>query len=75
MRLLLLSSCAAFAASQIFESEKFNVTDALISQGVDISALPQLNAISKRSSNAACSIAVSLSHSVPSTTTLNMAYE
>lgn len=60
MRLVFLSSFIAFAASQIFESENFNITDALVSQGVDISALPQLNAISERSPHAACSIAVSL---------------
>ena len=60
MRLLLLTSYAIAVASQIFENENFNVTEALISQGVDVSALPQLNAITERLSDLGCSIAVGL---------------
>ncbi|KAF2993403.1 hypothetical protein E8E13_001641 [Curvularia kusanoi] len=59
MRLLLLTSYAIAVATQIFENEDFNVTEALISQGVDVSALPQLNAITERSSDLGCSIACS----------------
>jgi hypothetical protein len=64
MRLLLLAGYAALAVSQDFESVDFNVTEALISQGVNVSALPQLNAITERSSGAACSIAVGLYQSI-----------
>lgn len=58
MRLLLLTSYAIAVASQIFEDKDFNVTEALISQGVDVSSLPQLDAITERSSDLGCSIAV-----------------
>jgi hypothetical protein len=59
MRPFLLAISAIRVASQVFESENFNVTEALIAQGVDVSALPQLNGLTERSSDVACSIAVS----------------
>ena len=60
MRFLLLAIYAAFVASLDFESANFNVTEALISQGVNVSALPQPDAPTERSSGVACSIAVGL---------------
>ncbi|KIX97936.1 uncharacterized protein Z520_06014 [Fonsecaea multimorphosa CBS 102226] len=50
---------AAFAAAQnnTFEPPDFNVTEALINQGVNVSALPELDSLTKRSSLSACSIA------------------
>ncbi|KAJ8112284.1 hypothetical protein OPT61_g5312 [Boeremia exigua] len=47
------------ASSQVFESEDFNVIEALIAQGVNVSALPQLDTITKRSSDVACSLTCS----------------
>ncbi|EXJ71952.1 uncharacterized protein A1O5_04454 [Cladophialophora psammophila CBS 110553] len=50
---------AASAAAQdsTFEPPDFNVTLALIDQGVNVSALPELDSLTKRSSLSACSIA------------------
>ncbi|KAK7949220.1 uncharacterized protein PG986_010106 [Apiospora aurea] len=46
---------AAVAKSQHpFEPANFNVTEALIQQGVDVSALPELASLAERSSNLAC---------------------
>ncbi|ETI29173.1 hypothetical protein G647_01626 [Cladophialophora carrionii CBS 160.54] len=45
------------AQDSTFEPVDFNVTDALIDQGVNISALPELESLATRSSTAGCSIA------------------
>jgi hypothetical protein len=47
------------AQDSTFEPPDFNVTDALLDQGVNISALPELESLTTRSSTAGCSIAVS----------------
>ena len=47
-------------ASQVFEPADFSVTEALLDQGVNVSALPELAGLVGRSSNLACDIAVSI---------------
>jgi hypothetical protein len=59
MRLVLLASFVASVASQAFESADFNVMEALIAQGVNITALPQLSELVERSSDVGCKVAVS----------------
>lgn len=56
-----LSALAAFVSAQtgIFEPVGFNVTKALISNGVNVSAIPELAALTERSLLSECSIAVS----------------
>ncbi|KZM26852.1 flavin adenine dinucleotide binding [Ascochyta rabiei] len=49
---VLVSCCAA---QNFFEAADFNVTEALLQQGVDISALPGLAALVERSTDQACS--------------------
>ncbi len=56
---LLLAGVASGVLGQIFEPTDFNATDALIDLGVNVSALPALDALVDRSSTAGCSIAVS----------------
>ena len=58
LRTLLLAGLAAGAKGQAFEPADFNVTEALIEQGVNLSALPELASLAERSSNSACQIAV-----------------
>jgi len=58
MRSILFAVFASFVASQNFEASDFNVTEALIDQGVNVSALPELAGLVERSSNLACNIAV-----------------
>jgi hypothetical protein len=58
MRSFLLAALASFVASQTFEASDFNVTEALLAQGVNVSALPELVDLVERSSNLACNIAV-----------------
>jgi hypothetical protein len=53
---VLTASCVA---RESFETADFNVVDALLKQGVDVSALPDLATLVARSSYNACSIAVS----------------
>ncbi|KAK8006058.1 hypothetical protein PG991_012355 [Apiospora marii] len=50
----LLAALAVGAKSQTFEPANFNVTQALIGQGVNLSALPELASLAGRSSNSAC---------------------
>ncbi|USP81711.1 hypothetical protein yc1106_08985 [Curvularia clavata] len=57
MRSLLLAAFASFAVSQTFEASDFNVTEALIAQGVDVASLPGLSGLVGRSSKTACDIA------------------
>ena len=56
-----LSALAAFVSAQtgIFEPADFNVTRALIANGVNVSAIPELAALTERSLLSECSIAVS----------------
>lgn len=55
-----LSSVLAVAAAQaIVEPENFNLSEALLSHGVNVSALPQLGGLVERSQLDGCSIAVS----------------
>ena len=61
---VLMASCVAQDA---FESADFNVTEALLEQGVNVSALPELAGLVERSSDLACSVAVSAYHIVDST--------
>ena len=59
MRSFLFATLASLVASQAFEAADFNVTEALLDQGVNVSALPELASLVERSSNLACNIAVS----------------
>jgi len=47
-------------AQQTFESSDFDVTAALLGNGVDVSDIPGLADLSKRTSSGSCSVAVSL---------------
>lgn len=63
MKLASIISLSAVAVSGLaneFEPAEFNVTEALIKNGVNISAIPELQGLVQRSSPNACSIAVSL---------------
>ena len=60
MRPFLLVGLASTIASQVFEAPDFDVTEALIEQGVDVSSLPRLSGLISRSSNQACDTAVSI---------------
>jgi hypothetical protein len=46
-------------AQSTFEPADFNVTQALLDKGVNISSIPQLEGLVERSSSSGCSIAVS----------------
>lgn len=54
----ILGVAATVLAQGTFEPADFNVTDALLSQGVNVSAIPALEGLVERSSTSACSIAV-----------------
>jgi hypothetical protein len=51
---------AVSAQTGVFEPADFNVTEALIANGVNVSAIPQLSGLVERTSLSGCSIAVSL---------------
>lgn len=57
-----LGAFAGFAAAQsgVFEPLDFNITEALIENGVNVSAIPELAQLAERSLLSGCSIAVSL---------------
>ena len=57
----LLGALVAAVSSQtgVFEPADFNVTEALIANGVNVSAIPQLSALVERTFLSGCSIAVS----------------
>ncbi|CAI6336543.1 unnamed protein product [Periconia digitata] len=58
--LVSLSALAAGALAQdTFEPSDFNVTEALVTAGVNVSDIPQLAALTRRSSPGACKIACS----------------
>ena len=52
---------AACALSQSFEPADFDVTEALLQNGVKASALPELASVAERSALNGCTAAVSLS--------------
>lgn len=54
------------AQDSVFEPADFNVTEALIDQGINVTALPGLDSLGTRSSTAGCSIAVSITLGGPS---------
>jgi hypothetical protein len=55
-----LAALVAGAASQsTFEPSDFNITEALLDNGVNVSALPDLAPLAERSSTSGCSAAVS----------------
>jgi len=47
------------SAQDTFEAPDFNVTEALIQNGVNVTAMPELAGLAIRSSSSGCSIAVS----------------
>lgn len=49
-----------FAQEGIFETAEFNITVALIENGVNVSAIPELASLAERSLLSGCSIAVRL---------------
>ena len=58
MKGLKLTVLVSLVVSQEFEPRDFKITEALISHGVDVSALPRLSDLSSRSSGLGCDIAV-----------------
>lgn len=54
-----VAATATVSAQDIFEAPDFNVTEALIKNGVNVSAIPELAGLAIRSSLSGCSIAVS----------------
>jgi hypothetical protein len=56
----ILAVSVGVSAQDTFEAPDFNVTDALISNGVNVSAIPELANLVARSSSSGCSIAVSM---------------
>lgn len=56
--LALLGVAAAGALPDTFEPANFNVTEALLANGIDISTIPGLDELTRRSSTSGCSIAV-----------------
>lgn len=54
-------------AQEIFEPANFNVTEALIGNGVNVSAIPELSNLVVQSSLKRCSIAVSQVRSIETT--------
>jgi hypothetical protein len=53
-----LGAVTAGAWASSFEPTDFNVTEALIDNGIDVSSIPELAGLVERSSTGACSIAV-----------------
>ena len=51
---------AGIWAQDVFEPPNFNVTQALLDNGVNVSAIPELAGLAERSLSSGCSIAVSL---------------
>lgn len=56
---VLTALVAAGTIQGSFEAADFKVMEALVEQGVNISAIPELADLTERSSTLACSIAVS----------------
>lgn len=57
--LLFSAGCSLVSCQSTIEAPNFNVTDALLDLGVNVSALPDLAPLAERSSLAGCSIACS----------------
>lgn len=58
--LAILSAAGTGTRAQTpLETTDFNVIEALLEQGVDVSSIPALATLVERSSNSACAIAVS----------------
>ncbi len=55
---IILGTNAIAQSADSFEPIEFNVTEALLDNGVDVSAIPALAGLVERSSLSACSIAV-----------------
>jgi hypothetical protein len=51
---------AVSAQTDVFEPADFNVTKALIANGVNVSAIPELAKLTERTLLSGCSVAVSL---------------
>jgi hypothetical protein len=56
----LVAAVSAQTDTDVFEPADFNVTDALIANGVNVSAIPELANLTERTLLSGCSIAVSL---------------
>lgn len=56
---VLAALAAGYVAQDSFEAPDFDITNALLEQGVNVSALPELAGLVERSSDLPCSIAVS----------------
>jgi hypothetical protein len=59
MKSLTFGLLATGVISQAFESTEFNITEALLDNGVNVSAIPELAPLVERSLLNACSTAVS----------------
>jgi hypothetical protein len=62
MKDLVLAALVAGVASQVFEPADFNITGALLANGVNISAIPDLASLAERSPSNSCSAAVCYKH-------------
>ncbi|KAF2026757.1 FAD-binding domain-containing protein [Setomelanomma holmii] len=57
MKNLVLTTFVTYAASQTFEPVDFNITDALLDNGVNVSAIPELSGLTTRSTLSGCAAA------------------
>jgi ABC-type proline/glycine betaine transport system permease subunit len=60
-----LAVAVGITAQEVFEAPDFNVTEALIENGVNVSAIPELAGLAVRSSLSGCSIAVGRHTAMP----------
>lgn len=61
-----VAAAVAQTSTDVFEAADFNITEALINNGVEVSALPELSGLVERTLDLSpCAIAVSL-HSIQS---------
>ena len=56
------AATVVYAQTDEFEAPDFNITEALIANGINVSALPELAPLIDRSPLGGCSIAVSLQY-------------
>ena len=59
-----LAVAAGASTQDVFEPAGFNVTEALIDNGINVSTIPDLAGLAARSSLKGCSIAVGLIHPI-----------
>ena len=59
-----LAVAAGASTQDVFEPADFNVTEALIDNGINVSTIPDLAGLAAGSSLKGCSIAVSLVHAI-----------